>query len=446
MHPSHFLRYLPVLTFLLFVAVTSCKKEPLEIGLDLVPPGDTLNIRQTDTCTVISYSTLLDSIRTDELSLMYLGSAMDPVFGKTTASLNTQFRLSSTGFSFGTNPEWDSLVVMFTYKSYQGDTNTPLTVRVYELTEDLHLDSAYFSNDIIQHNGIELASKTFIPHPTDSVTVWGDKAMPHLRINLSSLSPVLADKIIHATDDDLSTNDKFLTFFKGLYITVDPVNASGSILYFEPTGSFSKLSMYFSNEENGDSLRYDFPITSECAYFNHFDHNGYFNASPKFQMQVLYGDTSAGTERVYVQSMGGVRTKIILPYIKDLYKEGKVALNEAMLIFTNAEEEDSLLPARLSFVRMDKEGKVGFLTDQLDDEYYFGGYYNKSTNEYQFRITRYLQRLLEGYYDESFDLYLLADNPVSRSISARRVILFGSDPQAPDSNKRIRLRVTYTKL
>ena len=70
---------------LLILALFSCKKDPYEIGIDLLPPSDTLNVLTTDTCTVEVFSVRQDSARSDEASSIKLGAMMDPVFGSTTS-------------------------------------------------------------------------------------------------------------------------------------------------------------------------------------------------------------------------------------------------------------------------------------------------------------------------------------------------------------------------
>ena len=127
-----FLLLLYILTHL-----TSCKKDPYTLGLSLLPPTDTLTVKTSDTATIIAYSVIQDSIRSDKTTTNMLGSLYDPVFGLTTASFCTQFLLSSEGTDFGINPVLDSVVLMLKYNSLYGDSNALQRVRVYELDEDI---------------------------------------------------------------------------------------------------------------------------------------------------------------------------------------------------------------------------------------------------------------------------------------------------------------------
>jgi predicted small secreted protein len=71
-----------LITALLYAA---CNKENHGVGLEIQPPGDKLNVFSTDTTSVIAYSQVVDSVKTDETSVSLLGSLLDPVFGKSTA-------------------------------------------------------------------------------------------------------------------------------------------------------------------------------------------------------------------------------------------------------------------------------------------------------------------------------------------------------------------------
>ena len=168
---------------LLILALFSCKKDPYEIGIDLLPPTDTLNVRSTDTCTVQAFSEMQDSMRTDKSASLIMGSMMDPVFGKITSSFYAQLRLSSEGVDFGKHPVLDSLVLMLVYNGYYGDTLSRQNVKVYEISQSFSYDSVFFSNQNLSAYPTLLADQDFIPNITDSVSVAGTKVAAHLRIN-----------------------------------------------------------------------------------------------------------------------------------------------------------------------------------------------------------------------------------------------------------------------
>ena len=83
-----------------------------------MPENSKIKVVWNDTTTVYAYSTVVDSIRSDEFVYNYLGSIVDPVFGSTIAGFYTEFLLSSISGEkdpFGPNPQLDSLVLQLAY-------------------------------------------------------------------------------------------------------------------------------------------------------------------------------------------------------------------------------------------------------------------------------------------------------------------------------------------
>jgi hypothetical protein len=431
---------------LIMSVLSACKKDAYKIGLDLLPPSDTLNVLKTDTCSVVAYSVFQDSCRTDKSGTLLLGSLMDPVFGNTTASMYTQFRLTGDLVDFGLNPVLDSLVLMMRYSGSYGDTNTLQNVKVYELNEDLTYDSTYYSDRHPSTYGTLLANKTFAPKPTDSVIVYGVKWMPHLRINLNQFSNYLGNKLISAPSSALTTNQAFLTFFKGLAVETTPVYDKGALLSFNTAGTDSKLVLYYHNSTE-DSLSLDMQINSQCAYFNRIGHRNYIDADPEFKQQVMNHDTSLGRNKIYVQGLAGVWTKIKLPYIKDFEKGQHIAINDALLIMKNYETDTTLSPpVQLILMKRDTAGTFTNIIDVNEGTSYFGGLYYEKERIYKFRITRHIQQILMGT-TENLDLYLMVANPSTSSLNTRRVILNGTGlPSSPLYPDRLQLQIIYTKL
>lgn len=417
------------------------------MGIDLVPPTDTLYVGVIDTITVQAYSELEDSIRTDELSALVLGSVMDPIFGKTTASFYTQCLISSEDVDFGTNPQLDSLVLVLQYSSLYGDSNTLQQIRVFEVSEDLMIDSSYYSNQTVGRYGLELANKTFLPRPHDSVNVFGVKQAPHLRINLSNQTKYLGNKILYAPEAVFSAYTDFIKFMKGLYVEAIPVNSRGALINFAADDDLSKLVLYFHNDNQGDSLYFEMPINDNGARFNTYDHNGYQDASPEFKQQVLYNDTTLGKNQLYLQTLAGVKVRIRLPYIKKLSELGAIAINNAVLTFTNPSSDTTWKPPpTLTIFKVDSAGKLGVLLDEQETSGYYGGAYNSDNRTYWFRITRHIQRLL--IYDTltNYDLCVYASSPLVRSPFTNRVVLYGTDPfYCPAPGDKLHLHITYTK-
>ncbi|TRZ73824.1 MAG: DUF4270 family protein, partial [Bacteroidetes bacterium] len=219
-----------VVSLLAILILFSCKKDPYEIGLDLLPPSDTIKVKSTDTCTVFAYTVRVDSISTSNCSDLALGSINDPVFGKSTISLYTQVQPTSASVDFGTAPVVDSLILMLYYSGYYGDTTTQQRIRVYEVAGDLHIDSGYYSNRQIQVYPNLLADLSFKPRPKDSIKVGKAMYSAHVRLNLSKQTNYLANKLLYGPPSVYTSSAVFNTFMKGLYIETQPVNNGGALL------------------------------------------------------------------------------------------------------------------------------------------------------------------------------------------------------------------------
>lgn len=440
-----FPRILASLVILIFF-VYSCKKDPYQVGINLLPPSDTLNIKTVDTATIVAYSVLQDTVRTDEATQSILGSLMDPVFGSTTAGLYMQYNLSAESPDFGSYPKLDSVVLSIPYGTIYGDSTALQTLKVYEINQTFYYDTLYYSNHTLQTYPLELANYSFVPKRYDSLTIFGVKTNAHIRVRLDKYSDYFGNKILTAPATALSTNANFLLFMKGLYIESSRTNYGGALLSFDPTTTHSDITIFYHNETN-DSLYFILPGNSTSARFNHFDHNNYLNASPRFRQQVLQHDSALGKAELYVQGLAGVRVRLRLPFLKSLGKSGKIAINSATLTFKNSETDTTLQPpVTLSLLTIDSVGNLTFLPDESEGAGYAGGSYHVTSRTYSFRISRYIQQVLDGKIKNT-DMFLMANDPTVANLITNRVILTGTKPQLPViSTDRVNLQVIYTKL
>jgi hypothetical protein len=414
--------------------------------MNLLPPSDTLNLKTTDTATIVAYSVLQDSVRSDETTLSMIGSLMDPIFGTTTAGLYMQYQLSAEAPDFGTDPRLDSVVLCIPYGSIYGDTTARQTLQVYEINQTFYYDTNYYSNHTLNTYPLLLANKSFVPRRYDSLTVGKLKAPAHIRIRLDQFSNYFGNKILTAPASVLSTDANFLLFMKGLYIESSPAVYGGALMSFDPTSTYSEVLIYYHNATD-TSLSFVLSGSSTSARFNHFDHNNYSNASPQFRQEVIQHDTTLGKRNLYVQGLGGVRVKIHLPFLKSLMKSGKIAVNSAMLTIKNSETDTTLAPpVTLTLLTIDSLGNLSFLPDESEGAGYAGGSYHYETRTYFFRISRYIQQVLDGKIKNEY-MYLQANDPTAAVLVTNRVMLTGTKPQLPViSTDRINLKVIYTKL
>lgn len=447
---EYFNKYIAVLLtgFIIFIFY-SCN-EPNDLGMDLLPTNDLVQIRSlVEKESISSYTFKEDSIRTDRASRSLFGVFDDPVFGNTTISFASQFRLQFQP-EFGTNPVADSVKLYLYYSFLYGDTTTVQRIKVYELNESLIIDTTSASGgsyDYPYYQDVDLKSISspillgeleFIPE-VERDSVKGDTLIQLLQIPLDIS---LGEKLINVDPSITKSNDVFLEFFKGLYFEAEKDDPDGgTILTLEAASeeSFqgSALLVYYNNDENKEAEKTDtlynaYVISNLSARVNSITHD--YSGTP-FEFN-LDNDTGPGDSLIYVQTTGGLKSKIFIDKLS-LWKDSvNTAINRALLIF----QVDTIVsdikhyppPSRLLFTYI-KDGK-----EYLPADYAFfgGGVLNTKNYTYSFNITQHLQKIINGEID-NLGFYLTT---AFKNSEAKRVVLKGGSSKAG-----IRLVITYSK-
>lgn len=425
-----------ILTFVL----TSCKKSPETIGNNLISDNDYIGIYHTENVVIYSHS-YLDSIGTKNVSNGLLGSMNDPIFGLSQAGFCTQFHLSTEGQSFGDNPVMDSLVLQLCLSGYYGDTTTMQTAHAYVLSDTLSADETYYNHSEVAYEPIDIANGfQFYPHPKTTTNVVGSDTINSAIIRIP-LSAELGNYLMNLDPQAYSKPDLFKELFKGLRLQCSPVSGDGSICYINlTTNTITQLQLYYHDQGTPENpMKYNFYVTSADTYFNQVTHD-YSTGDPDLVNQVLEGDTTSGQQKLYLQTMGGVRAKIVFPEIPHWQDtcEGHIVINDAKLIIPAADMDSSVYtkPNTMVLVGLNADGTTSLLPDYLEGSNYFGGTYNASTNCITFRISEYLQDLLLNKTD-NLGISLGINGA---GYNAQRIVVNG--PDAPQD--KMRLSITYS--
>jgi hypothetical protein len=323
---------------------------------------------------------------------------------------------------------------------------------VYEVDQKMAVDSIYYADRFLSTKSVEIGNLTFTPSPNDSVKINGIKYPPLLQIKLSAS---LGEALLKASAADLADNDKFTSFFKGLFINALPLNTTeenkGSILYFNLLSSLANMTLYYKKQATDTiSTRYNFVINDKCAKYTNFNHykykglNATLSASNDFKNQlgvdIPAPDTSLGQQKLYLQSMGGVKVNFKFPFLRDLIKDKKIVVNEAVLVIKNLDPNDkNAPPSLLTILKKLANGKTAFLPDIFEGSDFFGGTYKNG--EYRMRITRYIQEMLNTpTTTPDYGLVMLID---SRRTTANRFVFTGTDKTLAN---RMKLELKYTVI
>lgn len=440
-----YLRKAFMLSVLFSMVLMSCKKDgELYPGFN----NENLSINFTDTFDIITSIMKDDSIQTDFASLNLLGIYNDSVFGPASSSFYTEITLAGANVKFGDNALIDSVVLSMKYAgstSLYGSIITPMAINVYRLNEQF-TKTDYFSNETLDYssNPIPLGSLSFVPNPNDSVqviqnglTTWQPA---QVRINLSN---AFGQEILDAgkNTNTITNNTALKNLVNGLYITPSTsvntttlAKSEGSIVYYDMNSSVSTLTLYYSNSNIGAGQSYSFIINSESKKFNHFEHN-YTNTEIEKQLNGLLHDSTL----TYIQAMGGVKTKLLIPNLKNIGTGGQIIINKAEIIFNKSDIGNNLaaIPT-LALTGINDQGAATFLIDYFDGASYFGGTYSETTKSYTFNITRHVQDLIKNNKTDN-GMYLIS---TGSSITANRSVI---NSFKHPSNK-IKLNITYSKL
>ena len=434
------LLYAGVLSF----AVFSCKEDLGNVGLNIQPEDELLNTLFFDTATLVAYSAKNDSVITSGVSQNLLGDIQDIIFGRTQAAIYTQFRLSGDQVNFKDSAYVDSLILNLVYGGYYGDTTQLLRIRVYELDEDLNRNTVYRVSSTAKRKSEVLAEVQIRPMPN----THNDTATSAAYFSIPLSKSFAENKFLSQSDSSNLANDaNFVRYFKGLYIEAEAVSSDGCMLSINLLDASSSMILYYGNKEKPGQSFY-FNINDSCVRFSHINHFDYADADANLLSQ-LNGDYSTTKEVLYGQSAGGIKTVIQFPYLKEMFAGKQVVIHKAELLITR---KDDNLPnysppvlLSLNYDRSETEKEMrlpdAILASQLSWAAYFGGDYDEATQQYAFRITKYIQDIVNGIGDD-YKLNLVVP---SAAIRLSRSQFYGTDPaNEMDKDKRMKLKIHYT--
>jgi hypothetical protein len=438
--------------------ISSCQMSDKELGADILPPGDNVEVYFDTIFDIDAYPITGKRLTTSEIyysanRVMLLGSLEDTIFGKSTASAITQFN-SPASFIPADNLEIDSLFLAIYVRNFVGDQDQDLTLSVYEFTERLYMDSLYYSdfNPEGKYNPVPLVQQIITPRDGETYEL--------LIKDQDFIDKFLAIQ----SDTNYFYNDSiFKDYFNGLYITAEPVSQEGTMARIELANTKTRLTMRYANDstEIDSTAERDF----KYAYFtinefssqkiNIFEHD--FSGT---RLGEIIDDENATTPHSYVQGIAGVNTRFSFANLQEWMDQNPVIINSATLVFDVVPEEQSGvlyddLPNRLMIKTLLEDGSleqiydfnVVWYNDATQQGFRFGGYkkavsqglFSDTTYTYQFRMGLHFQAMLDGTNSVNDFILQVSDG----LINPRNAVLWSN---LPANKKRIRLEIVYLKL
>jgi hypothetical protein len=426
------------LLFLLFVtagllSVTGCSK-PSELGLSLVETNPS-ELFYTDTVSINMSTVATNPLLTDSRSRWLCGAYIDPIFGKTNASIYTNFRLTTTNATFPA-AQFDSLVLSIQYDSlghYGGNPSAfpQQTWEVYRITETITPEQDYYSDKSFALGDL-LATHTFVPQIFDSVSVQGLVRRPHLRIRLDD---ALGQALLNPSSNIYENNTIFKDFLKGVCIKPKAASGNSAVIRFLPTATLTKLTLYYRDSSNV-SRTYDYLSDGDSESVLSFQHD--YNGTRVLQNNQI--DTF-----VYLQGMNGVSAKLDFPFLENL---GNVVINKAELYLYPAGEEDRNYPIPNQLFCLEKTADDNYLLvddisnsinrNALNPYLIFGGTlkYDGDKRYFRMNLSKFFQRMVDNETLEK-SVYI----QTASVTDAGRMLLANEKSES----LRAKLYLTYTK-
>ncbi len=402
------------------------------MGIDVLPPEDSINAYFTDTFTLTGKSILVDSIITNDPTFSLVGEYVDEQFGRITAATWTQFHSNSDNVVFKTDSNTvltlDSLVLAINIDGYYGHYDDPLTLQIFEIEEAFPPRDSLRSNDSLAVATTELGIDFTInfsgqTNPSDLL---------HIRLDSS-----LGNKLLNAPADSLINNARFREYFKGLYLRAKQVGFNvrepGGIFAMDLLSNRTGLTIYY----HADSIarNYTWNIDDDTRRF-HSIHRS--ESSGKLLEQMLADSANPAPQYWMVEAGAFVKSYIEIPYLDQLAPAG---VNRAELILNVDEsylgsDNRFVPPSALFLFRADSthtktNGLVGV------------GSYDAVTHSYtvrdpEFRLENVLMSTINGSL-ENDGFFII---PGSTNVTVNRVVLGG--PGHPTLAPR--LKVVYSNV
>ncbi|MDX1907468.1 MAG: DUF4270 family protein [Bacteroidia bacterium] len=412
---------------------TSCETTGDGPDIGVLPPGDIIGMKFTDTVKIDWRSVRVDSMDTYRQDRLLVGNYVDPQFGRISGEIFTQF-ISQSGLDFGdaTNLQFDSLVLILNIESSYGRPTTAQTLRVHTLADTFPAADSISSLTRIAYHPKDLSNSR-------RLTLSAGNGQYRIR-----LADSLGQRLLFADADSLGERSLFQQLFKGLHIATDPVDfysrEPGALYTILITSENTRLRLYYKRRPSASEAFaakvQDFTIISTTPRF------GYVNRS-ELSGKLLSTELTAPDDRRVFEFVQGVSYIHGLIKFPDITSLGSLAISRAELVLkvdpaTLGSKNRFLPPVNLLAVAPDSLGEPSRNAAGLLITVSEAAAYDDDTDTYTFNLTQYIQELI-SLRRENEGFILIPQNAIYQP---NRVVLGGIDHPtlAP------KLRITYSSL
>jgi Domain of unknown function (DUF4270) len=429
-----------------------CKK-PSSFGVELVDEDGYTKYEFTDTvevrCTIEREDSSLTSDRGSTAEYFLCGELIDPEFGKSSSDIYALMLGKTLNPNFDpTTQVFDSIVLYLRYApaGIYGDTlSTMQTLKVLRVDAGQSISSTkdYYSTNSVPATE-EIGSATFLPRPTTIDSLFDGVKGSFIRI---ALKPEFGQELFNLDSASYSVDSAFLSKLRGLKIMSSSVGFnSGAMLAFNLNdNTMSRMRLFYHEISDSTAKNFDFYFQG-INKFTHFNHE--LQGSPAGQLIGQQAD-----DKIYVQGMQGVRVKIEFPNAQYL---DRIAVNQAQLVLTVADNNPSLAPANQLFFTQLQGDSIFVLTSDVLYSFgpnltggflNFGGMPKKvvdngmSVTRYRLTLSELFQHIIDDDNSANAKKRTVYMGVYPRSRTAGRAVLFGPKSLSFPA----KLELTYTK-
>lgn len=340
---------------LAIVTIVACTKEiNTELGGDLIPPIDGVNVKDT-LIDIYGKTWGEDTAAVPITAVNMLGFSKSTVFGNTQASINIQMQPAIDSFSFPVGKDslqLDSVVlVLSTAGTVYGDSAQNLGFRVFEIAQSATFDVEdgypYPTTEEFAHTNELTYNKTprIIDPKTlnDSLDNFKDTSSNQLRVRLGD---DFGNKLLkdYEFDKEYKTDSTFKLAFKGFQVTAETMgNALVPIIL---SGNNTKLAIYYkyTNRDGSgkDTAVSYFRPNSVSASSNYIKRD---RSGGPLSGNFPQGNIDSSDQYLYFEANPGIYSRIKLPAL-DTFPES--LLYKAELIMTESPDAGDISGALYS--------------------------------------------------------------------------------------------------
>ena len=423
---------------LLLMTILSCESDPFtfSVGEEFVDP--TTKVVIVDTFSIELSTMKMDSIITNRLGTILVGSCNEEGSGLITSKSYFQFGLPES-YIIGEDEIYDSISLVLAYNDYYlGDTMMTQTLCIHQLTEELEGDSEgnIYSTTSFNYQSEHCGIFQFEPRPLKGDTL------------LISLEKELGKQLFDYLNGDMSeavTTSGFQDFFQGLAL-VPSENPGNSILGFSASDSALHLKIHTHTDgliiqENEIVL----PLANSWLQYNQITCDWSNNPILGDVNEEDFVPASLTNDLTFMQGGLGLYTKVFFPNLEYITELQNTILVKALLFFEPVQMSNwdpkiidelrifgSNRFGEMDFALMDEEGfeltADSNLDEQYDEETYF-----------VFDITSFMVNEISDKYIEPEMCFFTGFTPSALASTLERISLGANS----NESNNMKLELTF---